>query len=299
MVDAAHIAQALAGARHPQRLPDGSWLIPCPAPSHGRGHGDRHPGLRISDGDTRLLVHCFSGCPASDVLDALRHRGLLDDNARAPAARPARCERSSPSPAEYERRQRDKARWLWRQRLPIAGTCAERYLRQVRGYSGTIPATLGFLAPTQPGHHPAMVAPFDIPPEFEPGVLGKPYLVGAVHLTLLRSDGRGKADIERPTNDALRPLGRPIVLAPANDLLGLVITEGVEDALTAHQATGLGAWAAGAAGFMPALAATIPASIECITIYAHPDKAGQDGARGLAEALAQRGIQVRIEGIPP
>lgn len=38
-----------------------------------------------------------------------------------------------------------------------------------------------------------------------------------------------------------RSKGAPIVLAPLNDLLGLIVTEGIEDALSAHQATGLGA----------------------------------------------------------
>jgi hypothetical protein len=42
-------------------------------------------------------------------------------------------------------------------------------------------------------------------------------------------------------------LASPIVLAPPNDLLGSSITEGIEDALTMHEATGLGTWAAGSA----------------------------------------------------
>ena len=48
------------------------------------------------------------------------------------------------------------------------------------------------------------------------------------------------------------------MLAPMNDLLGLAITEGVEDALSIHAATGLGAWAAGAASRLPALADAVP-----------------------------------------
>ena len=44
-----------------------------------------------------------------------------------------------------------------------------------------------------------------------------------------------------------RSSGSPIVLAPANDLLGLVISEGIEDALSLHEASGCGAWAAGSA----------------------------------------------------
>ena len=39
--------------------------------------------------------------------------------------------------------------------------------------------------------------------------------------------------------------GVPLVLAPCNDLLGLFIAEGIEDALTARCGAGFGAWAAG------------------------------------------------------
>src|SRR6202044_1208342 len=92
------------------------------------------------------------------------------------------------------------------------------------------------------------------------------------------------------------PLGSPIVLAPPNDGLAIAITEGIEDALSAHAATGLGVWAAGSAGRLPALADTVPSYIEAVTIYAHSDKAGQDGARKLAAALARRGIETLVEG---
>ena len=90
---------------------------------------------------------------------------------------------------------------------------------------------------------------------------------------------------------------RPIVLAPPDDLLGLAITEGIEDALTVHQATGLGAWAAGAAGRMPGLADMIPDFIECVTIYAHTDERGRKGGKALAVALNKRGIEVTMEGL--
>lgn len=41
------------------------WLARCPA------HDDRSPSLSIRQTDDRLLVHCFAGCPASDVLAAV------------------------------------------------------------------------------------------------------------------------------------------------------------------------------------------------------------------------------------
>src|SRR5258705_3612171 len=91
-----------------------------------------------------------------------------------------------------------KARWLWSQRQPIGGTIAERYLREARGITCPLPATLGFLAPRKPEHHPAMISAFALPDEIKPGLLGEPRGVEAVHLTLLRPDGSGKADVDKP-----------------------------------------------------------------------------------------------------
>ena len=78
MSAARNIARALAGGQPPHQLRDGSYLVCCPVPSHGRGRGDHNPSLRLTDGDTRLLVHCYSGCDRLAVLDELRRRGLLN-----------------------------------------------------------------------------------------------------------------------------------------------------------------------------------------------------------------------------
>jgi hypothetical protein len=198
---------------------------------------------------------------------------------------------------DHERRQHEKAAWLWSRRQPLIGTPAEFYLRAARGYSGPIPRTLAFLPPAKPEYHPAMIAAFGVYDEPEPGVLGEPLNVNSVHLTLLTSDGSGKAN--RDPNKLIigRPLARPVAVAPPNDLLGLAITEGIEDALTAHESTALGAWAAGAAAFMPALASAVPKWIEAVTIYAHADKSGREGAFRLAAALSRRGVEVFVEGI--
>jgi hypothetical protein len=201
---------------------------------------------------------------------------------------------------DYEQRQHAKARWLWARRQPIAGSIAERYLRAARAITCALPPTLGFLPPAKPEHHAAMIAAFDLPDEPEPGVLGEPRNVDAVHLTLLKPDGSGKADVEKPKITIASPAGIPVVIAPMNDLMGLAITEGIEDALSVHQATGLGAWAAGSAGFMPKLAAAIThASSECVTIWAHADAAGQDGAHKLAPLLDVLDIETFIEGLMP
>jgi hypothetical protein len=202
-----------------------------------------------------------------------------------------------PADDDYEREQHAKAAWLWSQRRSIAGSIAERYLREARGYTGSVPPTLGFLPPTKLDHHPALIASFALVGEVDPGMLGAPQTVGSVHLTLLRLDGNGKAEVDKPKIAIGSPRGRPITLAPPNDLLGLAITEGIEDGLTAYASTGLGVWAAGSAGFMPALADAVPNYIDCITIYAHADPAGRRGATELAERLHQRGFEVFIEGL--
>jgi hypothetical protein len=70
----------------------------------------------------------------------------------------------------------------------------------------------------------------------------------------------------------------------------IVITEGIEDALSAHEATGLGAWAAGSAPYMPALAEVVPHYIDHVIILAHRDATGINNARQLSSRLAARNI---------
>jgi phage/plasmid primase-like uncharacterized protein len=214
---------------------------------------------------------------------------------------------AKPKTEEYERQQHAKAARLWQHRRPIAGSIGETYLRSRRGITCQLPATLGYLAPTKPGHHPALIAALDLAEEIEPGRLATTPRVESVHLTLLRPDGSGKADVDPNKIMVGGSLRLPIVLAPLNDLFGLAICEGIENGLTVHQATGLGVWAAASAGHMPALADTIPRDAEAITIYADDDKAGRKGALDLAEALHMRRrrpggfirgeIEILIEGL--
>jgi hypothetical protein len=198
---------------------------------------------------------------------------------------------------DREAEQHRKASWLWSQRHPIANTVAETYLREARGITCALPPTLAYLPPLKPEHHPALVAAFALADEPEPGTLAAPQDVGAVHLTLLAADGTSKARVKPNAITVGSPGRLPITLAPANDLLALAITEGIEDALSVHQATGLGAWAAGNAGRLLWLGRTVPAHVEAVTIFAHADEAGQRGARQLADVLAFRGVAVFVEGL--
>ena len=48
-----------------------SWLVPCPC------HEDKTPSLNLSDGDGKLLYHCFAGCSQKEVGAELKRRGVL------------------------------------------------------------------------------------------------------------------------------------------------------------------------------------------------------------------------------
>jgi Toprim domain-containing protein len=194
---------------------------------------------------------------------------------------------------QHHMRQRDKARWLWRSAIPARGTLAEKYLRG-RGITCDIPETVRFLRPHKPDQHPALTAPFGLPAEPFPGVLAiAEAAISAVQLTLLSADGH-KADVSPNKITIGRPSGQPIVLAPLNDLLGLVIAEGIEDGLTLHQETGLGAWAAGGASHMSALANAVPDYANAVTIIEDDDTGGAINAHLLAANIAARGIFVEI-----
>lgn len=207
------------------------------------------------------------------------------------AARLDTLEREAEAHEAAERsKRRNLALYLWKRARPIAGTIAETYLRG-RGISCELPATLRFLPSGRPDRHPAMIAAFGLADEPAPGRLAiRDDAVTGVHLTLLRPDGSGKADVDPNKLMIGRSVGSPIVLAPPNDLLALALLEGIEDALSLHQGTGLGAWAAGAAGRFPALAGAVPNALDLVHVGADPDPAGEAGARAALAMLHTRRI---------
>jgi Toprim domain len=239
-----------------------------------------------------MLVHCHGGCEQADVIEALKALGLWEGAERTfiPLKRKPKAEPATDN--------RGKARWAWHRSLPIQRTAAEVYLRRERGILCVFPETLRFLPGTD-RHPPSMIAPFAMADEFEPGSLSvKANQVGAVHITRLTPDGH-KHPAEPNKIMLGSATGMPIVVAPPNDLLGLVITEGIEDGLSVFEATGSGVWVAGCAARMPGLAVAIPSWVECVTICADDDEPGRKNAYALAELLDQRGgFEIKVEGLP-
>jgi len=54
----------------------GKWLACCPA------HPDKSPSLAIKEIDGKILIHCFAGCPVTDIVSAigLELSDLMPDN---------------------------------------------------------------------------------------------------------------------------------------------------------------------------------------------------------------------------
>lgn len=224
-------------------------------------------------------------------------------NGRSARLDPLALERARAEVAQRERaaagERLSKARWLWSQRRPLNGSIAETYLREARGYSGPLPATLGFL-PARGEHGPAMIAAFGLPTEPEPGTLHIANdAVRGVHLTKLKPDGSCKAGTDADKIMVGMSAGWPIVLAPANNIGGLAIAEGIEDALSMHAATGLGAWAAGSASRLPALGSVLPAYVEFVSVVADSDRDGRRHAAELAKRIKQSGRPMQIISYAP
>jgi Toprim domain len=229
-------------------------------------------------------VHCGESGHARDG-----HATPLDPEKLAKARADA-AERDR----KHKSEQLNKACWLWSQRKPITGSIAETYLRTKRGIGCRLPATLGFL-PAHGEYPPALIAAVGLPREVEPGVIRiDDAAVRGVHMIRLLPDGSDRERHREAKKTIGHCIGWPIVLAPPNDLLGLAIAEGIENTLIAHEDLGVGAWAAGGASRLPALADRLPDWIDCVSVIADDDPDGRRHAEELAKRIEARGIEAIV-----
>ena len=258
----------------------GEWIGPCPS-CGGRD--------RFSINPAKGLWNCRGCGVGGDAIDLLRHLtgSSYEEAVEQMGGMPPRY---PPQPPPDER---GRALWLWRQRKPITGNVAETYLRRARGYGGVIPQTLGFL-PATAEHPPSMIAAFGLTHEPECGSVEiADEAVRGVHLTHLQPDGGGRIGKIMVGRGSV---GFPIVLFPANDLLGIGIVEGIEDGLSIHAASGLGVWVAGCDSRMPPLAGAVPSYVECVNVFGDDDgKNGRRYATELTERLRARGFETILK----
>jgi Toprim domain len=269
MTTAREIAATLGG-RRAQRLGDGSFLVPCPVPSHGRGRGDRSPSLHIGDGQTRLLVHCYAGCDVRDVLDELRRRGLLPQR----KAKPSSLQRGPLG--------------LWQQAVDPRSTVVERYLAR-RGLA--LPPDASEVLRYHPAcpfagrTTPAMIA---LVRSIE---TNKPQ---AVHRTALDGGGN-KITIDGKDRMALGPIGGGAVklTADENVTIALGIAEGIETALSMQQLPewqGSPVWSLISAGGIRNF--PLLNGIEALAIAADHDTAGERATIEVAERWQEREVLI-------
>jgi Toprim domain len=277
--------------------------------ARGPGHSKLDRSLTIRPHHSNphdVVLHSFTDDDWRGIKDELREAGILPEWGGKTPSRPVdpAAERAAKERGEKEAKREaeraDNKRWrannLWKRRQPAEGTVVEQYLRDTRGLRNPPFDMIGYLPAgmdRDEPRYPAMIAAFGLPEEYEPGRLRLDDATG-VHLTFL--DGANKAPIERKKQMRGTCKGLPLVLAAPNDGNAICIAEGIETALTAHDLLGVGAWAAGSANFLPALADVVPACIECVWIEAEEDPAGQSNARELAARLAKRGFEVRLVG---
>ncbi len=278
LTDAYSITTALGGRWH-----GGYGMALCPAHEN-----IRTPALSVKDGDDgKLLVHCFAGCNGTDVLAALRARGLLAGRSDWKPD-PRETERRKADDEAERRRKIDQARRCWSEAAPIAGTLAERYLR-ARSITCDLPPTLRF-HPTcwhrdTAKKMPAMVAAVSI---------GRK--VVGVHRTYLAEPGakafgkKSKLMLGRCAGGALRLSGGPGAL---------LVAEGIETALSLLSGitdTRLRTWSAlstsGVAGLI------LPREPGELVLAPDGDAAGRKAADKLADRATSAGWRVRVMKCP-
>lgn len=195
-------------------------LCLCPA------HDDRNPSLSVRPGRTRLLFHCFAGCPSAEILRALAADRLIEPGGPSPFEAHSRVpDPSAPKGAALR---------LWGAARALAGTPAAAYLA-ARGLDCEV-SQLRFLERTP--HGPKPLTRFR--PALVAAVRDRTGLV-AVHRTFLDPRRPRIADLPN-AKCGLGPFGQGAVrLGGVAARLGLA--EGVETALSATALFDMPCWA--------------------------------------------------------
>jgi hypothetical protein len=254
-----------------------NWRCPCP---RGCGYG-----LSFCDGaDGRLLAFCFGGCAFDEILSALVEYGLLDDDdddlhvSRGVTV----CQRDNTERIAHARQIYDSGGWD--ERIAVYLHSRELGLTSpVLRFSEQAPHRLG-------ARVPAMLAPVV-------NVTGEQT---GTHLTYLRGDGGGKADLPKEFQRESRGLihGGAIRLMPFEPDVELVLAEGLETSLAASELFGLPCWSAVYAGGLCSL--VLPPEVRRIVIAADNDESGVGQRNALAayDRWTAEGRSVRIVAPP-
>ncbi|NNM78057.1 virulence protein [Sphingomonas sp. ID1715] len=251
----------------------GQWrtnggMCRCPA------HSDRTPSLSVRPGHRRLLFHCFAGCEAALVIQALRALRIVGTSTGGGG--------DIISPPAFTKSLAPLAARIWSEARPADGTLTEAYL-QSRGID-LLPTELRFHPRAPQGRapltsfRPAMIAAV----RDDSGLI-------AVHRTFLAFK-HDSLLCGSPSKLALGRLGKGAVrlAPPRDDILGLA--EGIETALSAWQLFNIPCWAAlGTERFRHV---AIPSSVRQLTLFLDNDAAGRRAERLCREAHREAGLSI-------
>ena len=286
--EAERIAKGLGGKRG-----GSAWLACCPA------HSDKNPSLRIAQGDSRVLLHCYAGCEPSSIITALKNRGILEGQRREmPATYRAAIEAHAPPREDPDRaRKIEMAQTIWSKTDDVLFTPGEQYLIGRRITITRDPSAVPYIldrvrwhpgCPVRRGTAPALVAPVTNP--------ATGTVTGIWRVVL---DEHGRRTERLGLGDCH---GGAVRLDPALDGDEIAIVEGIEDGLAWMQLTGSPAWAALSTSGMASV--VLPPRFRKATIVADRDewkerrngtryRPGIDAALKLATRLREEGRQVR------
>lgn len=245
-------------------------LCRCPA------HDDRTPSLSVRVGDRSLLLHCFAGCAATDILKALRVSGhpIRGRSEGLPSGVQA------PGKQAGDARSTAAALRIWGGARPIAGTPAERYLERRGLRTGSSEIRYHPRTPHRPQpltrFRPALIA----------AVRDESGLV-AVHRTFLDPRLHRLAAMEEP-RCGLGKFGTGAVrLGGVAARLGLA--EGIETALSASALFGLPCWAT--LGTERFRLVSIPPEVVELVLFLDNDAGGRRAEALAREAFANLAIE--------
>lgn len=244
------------------RWTDRGGMCRCPA------HDDRTPSLSVRPGRSRLLLHCFAGCAAPEILRALAGSGILRGTA---------AEAPGPPPMKRDDRARWAARRIWSEARPIAGTPAERYLAG-RGLAAGSPELR---------YHPRTPLGRGALAQFRPALIAAVRdddEITGVHRTFIDPSDAALADIAAPKRALGRLGGGAVRLGGIAPRLGLA--EGIESALAASSLFDVPCWAVlGTERFRHV---RMPAGVAELLLFLDHDPGGRRAERLAREAFAGR-----------
>lgn len=254
-----------------------------PAPGHSTA--DRSVSLRLAEG--RVLVHCFGAADWREVLDALRQKGLIDDDNALTGVAGLPARRTGHEPTDRDRIA--AAERLWSEGRPLAGTLSERHLRR-RHIRRALPGTDALR------HHPAVpIAAYRRRGWTQPALLAAirdlAGAVTAVEVTYLDRDGARarRLKVPRKTIGVVRPGSAVRLDSPAADML---VGEGVFTTLSASARFARPGWALLA---IRNLAAWTPsAGVRRVLIAGDRGPYGEAAAAGLRDRLAALGLEAEV-----